>query len=123
MNRLDNAQTVNFPGNSIEDVAVDSQGNIYVPVGAKSSSIYRVRPDNLTRLELLAENEYQIMGVYLSPDEKKLALADQTEGLKILDIESGKITKLVGEFNGRKFVSTNSITFSDDSTIFFTHTG
>ena len=86
MNRLDNAQTVKFPAKSIEDVAVDSQGNIYVPVGVKSSSIYRVRPENLTRLELLAENEYQIMGVCLSPDEKKLALADQTEGLKILDI-------------------------------------
>ena len=63
------------------------------------------------------------MGICLSPDEKKLALADQSEGLKILDIETGIMQTLTSGYEGEKFVSVNSITFEDEDTIYFTHTG
>ena len=63
------------------------------------------------------------MGICLSPDEKKLALADQSEGLKILDLETGLLQTLVSGYEGKRFVSVNSITFTDSNTIFFTHTG
>ena len=107
----------------MEDVAVDQNGNIYTAVGLESSSIYRIRPDNLTKLELIAKNEGQVLGICLSPDEKKLALADQKNGLKLLDLESGVITTLVSEFNGRKFIAVNSITFASNTLIYFTYAG
>ena len=93
--RLAHYQKIQFPQKGVEDVEVDSAGNIYTAVGVHNSSIYRIRPDNLSRLELIDTNNGPILGLCLSPSEKKLALADQNEGLKILDLSTGVITTLV----------------------------
>lgn len=68
VDRLAKHQKIKFPQPGVEDVAVDGAGNIYTAVGQKNSTIYRVRPDNLTNLEVLARNEGVILGICLSPD-------------------------------------------------------
>lgn len=76
LDRLRNAQYIQLPKSTIEDVAVDRHGNLYVSAGNGPSNIYKISPHNTSIHEKIAETNGKVLGTALNREETLLALVD-----------------------------------------------
>ncbi|HET9640353.1 MAG TPA: hypothetical protein VFP12_14230 [Allosphingosinicella sp.] len=96
------AQPLRIPGpagiaSTPGDVAVARDGNVYASDGL-NGALYRCRP-GCRALEVLLEpgTFFSAQGLALSPDQKKLYIADRRYGIAALERSSGRIVQVTGD--------------------------
>ena len=76
------------------DLALDSQGNIYAS-DSLSPAIYMIRRDKDEIETLLAESPFiNPQGIVVTPDEKKLVMADYLKGLFLIDLQTRQVQEI-----------------------------
>jgi len=76
------------------DLAIDARGDVYA-TDSLSPSVYVIRREG-DRIEPLIESEQfaSLQGLALSPDEKRLFVADYSNGIFVIDLATKKVTGL-----------------------------
>jgi sugar lactone lactonase YvrE len=120
LDRLKNAQYITLPSKVIEDVAVDSNGDIYAICGDGPSTIYKISQSNTSLHYKIGETEGKVLGTALNQKGNLLLMIDDKLGIRMLDLITGKITTIANEYEGHKFGALNSITFASDNIAYFT---
>ena len=81
------------------DLALDSQGNVYTS-DSLSPAIYVIRRDKDEIETLLAESPFiNPQGIAVTPDEKKLVMADYLKGLFLIDLQTKEIVEVAAPEN------------------------
>lgn len=63
-----------------------------------------------------------MIGTALNKQNNLLLLLDEKVGIRLLNLKTGEIKTLASEHEGQKFISLNSITFTNKPNIvYFTH--
>lgn len=102
-------------GTGGEDVLVDDNGHIYT--GYADGRVVRLEPDG-SKPDLLARTGGRPLGLDFDP-QGRLIVADGYQGLLRIE-DSGAVTTLATEANGRPFGFTNNVAVTNDGLIFFT---
>lgn len=102
-------------GTGGEDVLVDDEGHIYT--GYADGRVVRLEPDG-SKPDVLARTGGRPLGLDFDP-RGRLIVADGYRGLLRID-DSGAVTVLATEANGRAFGFTNNVAVADDGMIYFT---
>jgi len=103
-------------GHGPEDVAIDTQGNLYV--GYEDGRLVRYNAQGEDG-DLITNTEGRPLGLDLAPDGS-LVVADGYRGLLRVDPSSGAVTVLTDQANGLPFRFTDDVDVARDGTIYFT---
>ena len=98
--------------NQCEDVAIDSMGRIY---GGQVDGDM-VQFANGGR-KVLANTGGRPLGLHFDQN-KNLIIADAGAGLLSLDVNTGKLTTLVDEYEGKKMIFVDDVEIANDGTIY-----
>ncbi len=102
-------------GRGTEDVAVDSEGRVYV--GLSNGKLVRLSKDG-TEPEVLANTGGHPLGLQFAPDGA-LWICDSLKGLLRVSPE-GKLEVMATECDGVPFGFTNDVDVAKDGTVYFT---
>lgn len=97
-----------------EDVAIDSMGRIYG--GQLNGDI--VEFDKAGTRKVIANTKGRPLGLHFDK-QKNLIVADATSGLLSIDINTGKVTTLVNEYEGKKMIFVDDVDIAEDGTMYF----
>lgn len=100
--------------NGPEEVAVDSQGNVYS--GTQDGQIIKLNPEG--KLEVFAETFGRPLGMQFD-QEQNLIVCDAYKGLLSIDPQ-GKVSVLATELDGVPFKFTDALDIASDGIIYFT---
>ena len=104
-----------IPGSGAEDVAVDADGRIYT--GTREGYLLRLSKDG-RHVERIAQTGGRPLGIEVHPDGS-LVVCDAHRGLLRVDPDTGDITVLVSEVDGRKLTLTNNCSIASDGSVYF----
>ncbi|MDN5791235.1 MAG: SMP-30/gluconolactonase/LRE family protein [Micrococcales bacterium] len=107
-------RVIPVPGYGAEDVLVTEAG---VFTGTKDGSIFRITRDG-DRIERVAATGGRPLGIESLPDGQ-LLVCDAQSGLLSVDPESGSVTTLVREIDGRPMRFCNNAAVSSNGDIYF----
>ncbi len=96
-----------------EDVAIDSLGRIYG--GQLNGDIIQFANG---KRKVLANTSGRPLGLHFDQN-KNLIIADAGAGLLSLDVNTGKLTTLVDEYEGKKMIFVDDLEIAKDGTIYF----
>lgn len=68
LDRLRSAQYVKFPQTTVEDIAVNRKGDIYIVAGEGPSFIYHISHKNTSIYEKIAETPGRVLGTTLNKE-------------------------------------------------------
>ncbi len=110
-------RVIPIPGHGAEDVLVTEAG---VFTGTDDGSIFRITRDG-DRIERVAATGGRPLGIESLPDGK-LLVCDAHSGLLSVDPDSGSVTTLVREIDGRPMRFCNNAAVSSSGDIYFSDT-
>jgi len=113
-NKLANVEIL-FEGqcDKCEDVAIDSMGRIYG--GQVNGDIIQFANG---QRKVLANTGGRPLGLHFDKN-KNLIVADAGAGLLSIDVNNGKVTTLVDEYEGKKMIFVDDLEIATDGTIYF----